>query len=84
MLSYLPNRPVTFVRRFSDDPVSTISSSLTVLHVDPVEELSNTQRKRKHISTESGDFFNSQEVQDCGYVSVFKPGHLCSPQPVQH
>ena len=39
----------------SDDPVSTISSSVTLLHVDPVEELSDTQRKIKHISTVSDD-----------------------------
>ena len=40
----------------SDDPVSTISSSVTALDVDPVEELSITQQKIKHMSTESDEF----------------------------
>ena len=71
----------------SDDPVSTISSSVTALDVDPVEELSDTQQKRKHVSTESDDFeirkksrtadmfqFSKQGI--CEYGSIFKPGHL--------
>ena len=32
----------------SDDPVSTISGSVTALDVDQVEELSNTQQKIKN------------------------------------
>ena len=49
------NNYAYIVRLFRDDPESTISSSLTELYVDPVEELRDTQRKRKHMSTVSDD-----------------------------
>ena len=53
----------------SNDPLSTISSSVTALDVDPVEGLSNTQRKRKHNSTESDDLNSNEPEYLCNHFT---------------